>query len=322
MPQVSPLIAPPQQYNPRIPPSYFHHYPPTNSPSVDSNESLLARVFHRRMDMAERQEKHDQQREEREKCKEECKKCEKRETNQRACINKTFEKIECFDGSNPNRCLPWLEQIHTMSNNYNRDYHEELLLNSGDSITKIIHNINVDTSLEQIKDIILHNHSNLKTPSQRLHAFNSIQQKPDEALQTYNSRYESHFCLAYTDITIDDTGSKTQCIQYTSSLYGKLGDEMEGRLNQDLPESQQVAFEKAMNSKPCILTKQTINTRRMNEVNQIDVTNYDENFKVTEVHIQNPNYKGKNYDPNYQNKNRNNSNNQSTENNCLKFRKS
>ena len=104
------------------------------------------------------------------------------------------------------------EQIHTMSNNYNRDYHEELLLNSGGSITKIIHNINIDASPEQIKDIFLHNHSNLKTPSQRLHAFNSIHQKPDEALQTYNSWYESHFQLAYPDITIDDTGSRTQCI--------------------------------------------------------------------------------------------------------------
>ena len=60
-------MAPLQQYNPQIPPSYFHQYPPTNSPSVDSNESLLARVFHRQMDMAERQEKWDQEREEREK---------------------------------------------------------------------------------------------------------------------------------------------------------------------------------------------------------------------------------------------------------------
>ena len=47
----------------------------------------------------------------------------------------------------------------------------------------------------------------------------------------------------------------------------------------------------------------------MNEVNQIDVTNHDEDFEVNEAHIQNPNYKGKNYDPNYQNKNKNNSNN-------------
>ena len=71
VPQVHHHKAPPQQYNPQIPPPYFHQYPPANSPSVDSNESLLARVFHRQMDMIERQEKHDQEREEREKHKEE-----------------------------------------------------------------------------------------------------------------------------------------------------------------------------------------------------------------------------------------------------------
>ena len=238
----------------------------------------------------------------------------RREANQRARINKAFEKIERFDGSNHNRCLPWLEQIHAMSNHYNRDYHKELLLNSGDSVTKTIHNIDVDATAEQIKDIVLRNHSNLKTPSQRIHSFNSIEQKPDEALQTYNSRYKSHFKLAYPGIRIDDDRSRTQCIQYASSLYGKLGDEMEGRFNQDLPESLQAAFEKAMNFKPCILTKQTINTRRMNKVNQIDVTNYDEDFEVNEAHIWNPNYKGKNYDPNYQNKNKNNGNNNSSSN--------
>ena len=193
MPEVSPLMAPPQEYNHQVPPPYFHHYLPTNSPSVDSNESMLARVFHRQIDMAERQEKCDQEREEREKCREECEKCEKREANHRACINKAFEKIEHFDGSNPNRCLSWLEQVHTMSNHYNRDFCEELLLNSGDSITKTICNIDVDATPEQIKDIVLHNHSNLKTPSQKLHAFNFIQQKPDKALQTYNSRYDSYF---------------------------------------------------------------------------------------------------------------------------------
>ena len=76
-----------------------------------------------------------------------------------------------------------------------------------------------------------------------------------------------------------------------------------------MPESLQAAFEEATNFKPHILTKQTINTRRKNEVKQIDITNYDEDFEVNEAHIRNPNYKGKNYDPNYQNKNKNNSNN-------------
>ena len=71
VPQVSPLMSPSQQYNPPIPPPYFPQYPLANSSSVDSNESLLARVFHRQMNIAERQEKCDQEREEREKCKEE-----------------------------------------------------------------------------------------------------------------------------------------------------------------------------------------------------------------------------------------------------------
>ena len=64
-------MVPPQQYNPQIPPPYFHQYPPANSPSVESNESLLARVLHRQIDKAERQEKCDQEREESKKCKEE-----------------------------------------------------------------------------------------------------------------------------------------------------------------------------------------------------------------------------------------------------------
>ena len=142
-----------------------------------------------------------------------------------------------------------------MSNHYNRDFSEELLLNSGGSITKTIHNININATPEQIKDIVLCNHFNLKTPSHRLHAFKSIQQKPDKALQTYNSQYDSHFQLAYPGITINDAGSRTQCIQYAKSLYSKLGDEMKGRFNQDLPGSLQAAFEKATNFEPHILTK-------------------------------------------------------------------
>ena len=67
LPKVSPLMAQPLQYNPQIPPCYFSQYPPANNPSVGSNESLLARVFHRQMDMVERQERHDIERDEREK---------------------------------------------------------------------------------------------------------------------------------------------------------------------------------------------------------------------------------------------------------------
>ena len=105
------------------------------------------------------------------------------------------------------------------------------------------------------------------------------------------------------------------CIHYASSLYGKLGDEMTGRFNQDLPENLQMAFEKATNFKPQIITKQSINSRKIHEVNHIDVGQEDE-IEINEAHVRNPNYKGKNYDPNFMQKRlKNNSSTNNTSNN-------
>ena len=75
---------------------------------------------------------------------------------------------------------------------------------------------------------------------------------------------------------------------------------MTGRPNQDLPDNLQTAFEKAANFESCIITKQSINNRKIHEVHNIDVTQCKDEIEVIEAHIRNPNYKGKNYDPNYQ----------------------
>ena len=60
----------------------------------------------------------------------------------------------------------------------------------------------------------------------------------------------------------------------------------------------QTAFEKATNFKPQIITKQSINNRKIHEVNHIDVGHEDE-IEINEAHVRNPNYKGKNYNPNF-----------------------
>ena len=103
------------------------------------------------------------------------------------------------------------------------------------------------------------------------------------------------------------------CIHYASSLYGKLGDEMRGRFNQDLPENLQTAFEKVTNFEPCIITKQSINERKVHDINHIDVTSCQDEIEINKAHVRNPNYKGMNYDPNYhQNKNKQNFSNNSS----------
>ena len=90
------------------------------------------------------------------------------------------------------------------------------------------------------------------------------------------------------------------CIHYALSLYGKLKDKMTGRFNQDLPENLQTAFKKATNFEPRIITKQSINNRKIHEDNHIDITHGEDEVEINEAHVRNPNYKGKNYDPNYQ----------------------
>ena len=53
-----------------------------------------------------------------------------------------------------------------------------------------------------------------------------------------------------------------------------------------------------MNFEPQIITKQSINSRKIHEVNQIDIGQEDE-IEINEAHVRNPNYKGKNYDLNF-----------------------
>ena len=167
-------------------------------------------------------------------------------------------------------------------------------------MSKTIHALPQGATNQHIKDAVLQNHSNLRTVSQQSNAYQQLHQKLDEALQTYNTRYASSFNLAYPELELDNPLSRMHCIHYASSLYGKLRDEMTGRFNQDLPENLQTAFEKATNFKPRIITKQSINNRKVHEVNHIDITQGEDEVEINEARVRNPNYKGKNYDPNYQ----------------------
>ena len=257
--------------------------------------------------------------EEHEQWKEAHKKEEKKEMQHHNRVNKSFEKIPRFDGTNPAYCFDWLTQIEALVNDdEGRNYREELLFNCRISVTKTIQAVPQGASHQEIKDAVLRNHSDLRTPSQRSNAYQNLYQKPDEVLQTYNTRYSAYFGLAYPELDLDDPMTKMHCTHYAASLYGKLGDEMTGRFNQELPRDLTEAFRKAMNFEPRIVTKQSINDRKMHEVNHVDIGNYSEDIEVNEAHIRNPNYKGKNYDPNYQqnrNKQNANTNTSSTGNN-------
>ena len=77
--------------------------------------------------------------EEHEQWKEAHKREEKKEIQYRNRVNKSFEKIPRFDGTNPAYCFDWLTQVEALVNdNEGRNYREELLCNCGISVTKMI----------------------------------------------------------------------------------------------------------------------------------------------------------------------------------------
>ena len=83
LPQVSPLLMPPQPFNPQVPPPYFPQYPPSNSPSVGSNNSSILAPLQKQWEKQERLDKEhfdmERQKEERKRMKEEGNKRKKTE---------------------------------------------------------------------------------------------------------------------------------------------------------------------------------------------------------------------------------------------------
>ena len=57
MTQVSPLLRPPQPFNPQVPSPYFPQYPPSNSPSAGSNDSSILLALQKQWKKQERIDK-------------------------------------------------------------------------------------------------------------------------------------------------------------------------------------------------------------------------------------------------------------------------
>ena len=60
-----------------------------------------------------------------------------------------------IDGSNPDQCLPWTEEIFAMARNHRRNPREELLYNSGGSIQKTLYSLSPEAMEDEICDLLL-----------------------------------------------------------------------------------------------------------------------------------------------------------------------
>ena len=226
------------------------------------------------------------------------------EENRNARLDKQFDKIKIFDGSNPAECHPWLEEVHALCSQTGRPFKEMLLLCAGQAVRDFILDMAPDATDEQIKNDLITGYSDLQGLGCKQAAYDNIAQRPDEPVRSYIVRYSRLFKLL-NGTAPNEVRMHTTSMHFVNSLRGYLSSKVENRLlgmnerNYSLGDTFTVALQ-------CEL-KAIASERRHNNRNAITINNvhtedqdYHQLEDTQEVHVRNPNYKGKNYDPNYQ----------------------
>ena len=63
-----------------------------------------------------------------------------------ARLDKQFDKIKIFDGSDPSACHPWLEEVHALCTQTGRSFREMLLLCAEQAVRAFIMDMSPDTT--------------------------------------------------------------------------------------------------------------------------------------------------------------------------------
>ena len=225
--------------------------------------------------------------------------------NKNARMDKQFEKVKVFDGSMPSECHPWLEEVHALCIQTGRPFREMLLLCAGQAVHDFITDMSPEATDDQIKNDLITGYSDLQGLGCKQSAYDNIMQRPDEPLRSYIMWYSRLFKLL-NGTAPDDIRMRTTSMHFVNSLHNYLSSKVENRLlgmnekNYSLGDTFKVALEcelKAMASERQHAQRATGSTNQVEVVQPQPLLQSEE---VSKVHVHNPNYKGKNYNPNFQ----------------------
>ena len=225
--------------------------------------------------------------------------------NKNARMDKQFEKVKVFDGSKPSECHPWLEEVHALCIQTGRPFREMLLLCAGQAVCDFITDMSPEAMDDQIKNDLITGYSDLQGLGCKQAAYNNIMQRPDEPLRSYIVRYSRLFKLL-NSTAANDVKMRTMSMHFVNSLRNYLSSKVENRLlgmnerNYSLGDTFKVALECELKDIASGRRHVKCNAGLTNQVEVIQPQSLLQSEEVSEVHVRNPNYKGKNYDLNFQ----------------------
>ena len=162
-----------------------------------------------------------------------------------------------------------------------------------------------DATDDQIKNDLITGYSDLQGLECKQAAYDNTTQKPDEPLRSYIVRYSRLFKLL-NGTAPNDVRMRTTSMHFVNSLRSYLSSKVENRLlgmnerNFSLEDTFKVALECELKA---IASERWHNKHNAAMTNQVEVVQPQTPLQpeeINEVHVHNPNYKGKNYDPNFQ----------------------
>ena len=162
-----------------------------------------------------------------------------------------------------------------------------------------------DTTDDQMKNDLIMGYSDLQGLSCKQATYDNISQRPDEPLMSYIVRYSRLFKLLNGTVP-NEVVMRTTSMHFVNSLRSYLSSKVENRLlgmnekNYSLGDTFRVALEcelKAIASERQHNKRNAITTNNINMGEQMGHSQLED---INEIHMRNPNYKGKNYDLNYQ----------------------
>ena len=149
--------------------------------------------------------------------------------NRNARLDKQFDKIKIFDGSNPAECHPWLEEVHALCSQTGRPFKEMLLLCAGQAVRDFILDMSPDATDEQIKNDLITGYSDLQGLGCKQAAYDNIAQRPEEPVRSYIVRYSRLFKLL-NGTAPNEVRMRTTSMHFVNSLRGYLSSKVENRL--------------------------------------------------------------------------------------------
>ena len=162
-----------------------------------------------------------------------------------------------------------------------------------------------DATDDQIKNDLITGYSDLQGLGCKQAAYDNITQKPDEPLRSYIVRYSRLFKLLNGTVP-NDIKMRTTSMHFVNSLCSYLSSKVENRLlgmnerNYSLGDTFKVALECELKAIASERRHNKCNAAMTNQVVVIQPQTPLQPEEINEVHVRNPNYKGKNYDPNFQ----------------------